>query len=69
MSPIQQLIPDCVGSSRQVEAIRAHQKIQNSRPANYQPEVTIAHQIETDRFRLNISGRIESMNVWYKSLS
>jgi DNA excision repair protein ERCC-2 len=50
-----------LGSSRPVEAIRAHQKIQNSRPANYQSEVAISHQVETDRFRLNISGRIDGV--------
>lgn len=50
-----------LGSSRPVEAIRAHQKIQNSRPANYQPEVAITHQVETDRFRLNIGGRIDGV--------
>ena len=50
-----------LGSTRPVEAIRAHQKIQNSRPANYQPEVTISHQVETDRFHLNIGGRIDGV--------
>ena len=55
------LVFEFLGSSRPVEAIRAHQKIQNSRPASYQPEVTIAHQVETDRFRLGISGRIDGV--------
>ena len=50
-----------LGSSRPVEAIRAHQKIQNSRPATYQPEVRISHQVETDRFRLIIGGRIDGV--------
>ncbi len=50
-----------LGSIRPVEAIRAHQKIQNSRPADYQPEVTISHQVETDRFRLIIGGRIDGV--------
>ncbi len=50
-----------LGSSRTVEAIRAHQKIQNSRPATYQPEVAITHQVETDRFRLSIGGRIDGV--------
>jgi DNA excision repair protein ERCC-2 len=49
------------GSSRPVEAIRVHQKIQNSRPDTYQPEVSISHQVETDRFRLIIGGRIDGV--------
>jgi len=49
------------GSSRPVEAIRAHQKIQNSRPDTYQPEVSISHQVETDRLRLIIGGRIDGV--------
>jgi DNA excision repair protein ERCC-2 len=50
-----------LGSSRPVEAIRAHQRIQNSRPVTYQPEVSISHQVETDRFRLIIGGRIDGV--------
>ncbi len=50
-----------LGSSRPVEAIRAHQKIQNSRPATYRPEIAITHQVETDRFRLSIGGRIDGV--------
>lgn len=57
------LIFEFQGSSRPVEAIRAHQKIQNSRPASYQPEVSISHQIETDRFRLIIGGRIDGVDT------
>ncbi|MGD8723102.1 MAG: DEAD/DEAH box helicase, partial [Desulfobacterales bacterium] len=50
-----------LGASRPVEAIRAHQKIQRSRPATYQPEVAIAYAVETDRFRLSIGGRIDGV--------
>ena len=50
-----------LGSSRPVEAIRAHQKIQHSRPATYQPEVAIAHRVETDQFQLSIGGRIDGV--------
>ncbi len=49
------------GSSRPVDGIRAHQKIQNLRPDTYQPEVSISHQVETDRFRLIIGGRIDGV--------
>ena len=57
------LVFEFLGSSRPVEAIRAHQKIQNSRPATYQSEVSISHQIETDRLRLMIGGRIDGVYV------
>ena len=50
-----------IGSSRPVEAIRAHQRIQDSRPDTYQPEVSISHQVETDRFRLIVGGRIDGI--------
>ena len=55
------LVFEFLGSSRPVEAIRAHQKIQNSRPDTYLPEVSISHQVETDRFRLIIGGRIDGV--------
>jgi DNA excision repair protein ERCC-2 len=48
-------------SSRPVEAIRAHQKIQNSRPDTYRPEVSISHLVETDQFHLKIGGRIDGV--------
>jgi DNA excision repair protein ERCC-2 len=57
------LVFEFLGSSRPTEAIRAHQKIQNSRPAAYQPEVSIAYQIETDRLRLIVGGRIDGVYV------
>ncbi len=57
------LVFEFLGSSRPAEAIRAHQKIQNSRPATYQPEVSISHQIETDQLRLMIGGRIDGVDV------
>ena len=49
------------GARRSVEAIRAHQKIQNSRPQTYRPEVSIALQHESDAFLLRISGRIDGV--------
>ena len=55
------LVFEFLGSSRPVDGIRAHQKIQNSRPDTYQPEVSISHQVETDRFRLIIGGRIDGV--------
>ena len=55
------LLFEFLGSSRPVDGIRAHQKVQNSRPDTYQPEVSISHQVETDRFRLIIGGRIDGV--------
>jgi DNA excision repair protein ERCC-2 len=49
------------GQSRTVEAIRAHQKVQKSRPAGYESEVPVSHQIETEGFLLEISGRIDGV--------
>ncbi|MGD8739504.1 MAG: hypothetical protein PVG34_04250, partial [Desulfobacterales bacterium] len=53
------LVFEFLGSSRPVDGIRAHQKIQNSRPDTYQPEVSLSFQVETDRLRLIIGGRID----------
>ena len=50
-----------LSSSRPVEAIRAHQKIQKSRPENYIFEVPVTYQWETDRFLLEINGRIDGV--------
>ncbi len=50
-----------VGSGRNTEAIRAHQKVQKSRPESYAPEVSISHEIETPRFLLSIGGRIDGI--------
>lgn len=55
------LVSTFAGSQRSLEGIRAHQKIQRSRPAGYQPEVTIRHDIETAHFILEISGRIDGV--------
>ncbi|MGD8521849.1 MAG: helicase C-terminal domain-containing protein [Desulfobacterales bacterium] len=50
-----------LGPARPVEAIRAHQNIQNSRPDTYQAEVPISYHIETDQFLLTIGGRIDGV--------
>jgi hypothetical protein len=52
-----------LASPRPVEAIRVHQKIQQSRPPNYQAEVPVSHQVETDMFTLAIGGRIDGVSV------
>jgi DNA excision repair protein ERCC-2 len=50
-----------LSSARPVDAIRIHQKVQQSRPANYRAEVAVSHQIETELFKLTIGGRIDGV--------
>jgi len=52
---------DFLSSTRPVEAIRIHQKIQHSRPGNYQAEVAVSHCIDTELFRLTIGGRVDGV--------
>jgi DNA excision repair protein ERCC-2 len=49
------------GSRRLAEAIRAHQTIQRSRPPHYRAEVPVAQRLETERFVLNLGGRIDGV--------
>lgn len=44
-----------------LEAIRAHQKVQSSRPPGYLKEVTVSHQIEKEDFLLELRGRIDGV--------
>ena len=44
-----------------IQAIRVHQSIQDARPPEYEPEVSIRHRVETDKYQLNISGRIDGI--------
>lgn len=50
-----------VGGARPADAIRAHQLLQKSRPATYKAEVPVSYQVDTDRFRLIIGGRIDGI--------
>ena len=47
------------GANRSLEAIRIHQKIQASRPEDYQAEVSVNRQVESDAFDLTVSGRAD----------
>jgi DNA excision repair protein ERCC-2 len=49
------------GSSRLAEGIRAHVKVQKSRPKEYSKEVTISHTEQTDHVELEIKGRIDGV--------
>jgi len=50
-----------LSSARPVDAIRIHQKIQQSRPETYRAEVAVSHQIETELFTLSIGGRVDGI--------
>jgi len=56
------LVFEFLSAPRPLEAIRIHQKIQQSRPQSYRAEVTVSHQIETDLFVLKIGGRIDGID-------
>ncbi len=49
------------GPARTAEAIRAHQRIQQRRPAGYLAEQAVSHDTESDRFVLRIGGRIDGV--------
>jgi len=69
--PVRALVEHCLrsgdlvlefsGVSRAMEGIRAHQKIQNKRPAEYKAEVFIRHQVERDDYIVDISGRMDGV--------
>jgi DNA excision repair protein ERCC-2 len=49
------------GMRRAVDAIRAHQRIQRSRPADYQAEVPVTYRVEAGEFDLHVGGRIDGV--------
>ncbi len=49
------------GSRRSIDAIRAHQRIQKSRPDSYHPEVPVTYRHETEEFIIQIGGRIDGV--------
>ena len=52
---------DFMGSVSALEGIRAHQRIQRKRPADYQPEVSVKRLIDEPEFELSIGGRIDGV--------
>jgi DNA excision repair protein ERCC-2 len=52
---------DFVGPRRALAGTRGHQRLQRSRPAGYQKEVRLSHEIETPEFLLRIQGRIDGV--------
>ncbi|MEI9962726.1 MAG: hypothetical protein WDM76_16900 [Limisphaerales bacterium] len=52
-----------VGSDRALAGIRGHQKIQRSRPGDYQKEVPVERMVEADDFTLHLRGRIDGLLI------
>ena len=52
---------DFVGPNRALAGTRGHQRLQRSRPAGYEKEVRVSHEIETGEFVLRIQGRIDGL--------
>jgi DNA excision repair protein ERCC-2 len=50
-----------VGPRRALEGARAHQRIQKSRPPDYEAEVFLTHDIATPTIILRVSGRIDGL--------
>nr|WP_242846161.1 DEAD/DEAH box helicase [Clostridium novyi] len=55
------LVSTFMGSSRNVDAIKAHQKIQKSSGDNYTPEVTLSYIVETEDIVLEVGGRADGI--------
>lgn len=55
------LVSTFSGSSRNTDAIRAHQKIQKSSEKEYKSEVTISHKIIKENIQIEINGRIDGV--------
>ncbi len=49
-------------STHPVEGIRAHQRIQRSRPEQYESEVPVSHQVLRDGVAINVQGRIDGVH-------
>lgn len=54
---------DFVGSDRALAGTRGHQRIQRSRPPDYQKEIPLAFDLQTEEFILRIRGRIDGLTV------
>jgi DNA excision repair protein ERCC-2 len=54
---------DFVGPGRALAGTRGHQRLQRSRPAGYQKEVRVSHEVDAADFVLRIQGRIDGLLV------
>jgi DNA excision repair protein ERCC-2 len=55
------LVQEFLGGIRAVDGIRSHQIVQESRPEDYQAEVSVSHQVEADDFIVDIGGRMDGV--------
>ncbi len=55
------LVSSFAGNSRNIEAIKAHQKVQKNSKEDYKSEVTIAHTFIKDDIQIDIKGRIDGV--------
>ncbi|MFP4307890.1 MAG: helicase C-terminal domain-containing protein [Desulfococcaceae bacterium] len=55
------LRPETLGAARPLEGIRAHQRVQKSRPPGYQAEVPVAGRFQGEGITLHLSGRIDGV--------
>ncbi len=49
------------GGGGPLDGVRAHQKVQRSRPGGYRSEVAISHRVERGEFVLEVGGRIDGV--------
>src|ERR1041385_4930379 len=58
-----------VGPRRALEGAKAHQRLQKSRPAEYEAEVFLTRDVATSTLTLRVSGRIDglirSLDQWH----
>jgi DNA excision repair protein ERCC-2 len=54
---------DFVGRNRALAGTRGHQRLQRSRPAGYQKEVRLCHEVDAGEFVLRIQGRIDGLLI------
>jgi len=55
---------DVWSPNRSIDGIRGHQIVQQSRPEEYSKEVPLTHQVETDDFILEVSGRVDGIYTY-----
>jgi DNA excision repair protein ERCC-2 len=55
------LVFEFLSAVRPAEAVRIHQKIQQSRGQNYQAEAAVSHHVDTQLFTLAIGGRVDGI--------
>jgi DNA excision repair protein ERCC-2 len=52
---------DAWSPNRAIDGIRAHQRIQKTRPAEYEKEVPLSHRLEIGDYVLELNGRVDGI--------